>query len=64
MDSQRHGLPVLGSLHRLHERPLRSADVKGLSRHILAPKCGAPVFHDPLDSLALLRMYIVPITGN
>ena len=24
----------------------------------------APVFHGPLDSLAILRMYIVPITGN
>ena len=24
----------------------------------------APVFHDPLDSLALLRASIVPITGN
>ena len=46
------------------ESPLRSAAVKGLSRHILALKYRAPVFHGPLDSLALLRMNIVPITRN
>lgn len=34
MDSQRHRIQVLGILHRLHERPLRSAEVKGLSQDI------------------------------
>ena len=37
--------------------------VKGLSRHILAPR-GAAVFHGPLDGCALLRGVVVPITGN
>jgi hypothetical protein len=56
-------------------RPLRSADAKRLSRHILASRChvvvnikpfepDAAVFHGPLDIFALLRMYIVLITGN
>ena len=41
--------------------PFRFAPVKGLSRHNGAP---APLFHDPLDSLAFLRSGIVPITGS
>ena len=55
--------------------PLRSADVKGLSRHILTSRNDVfangkaferdvAVFHGPLDIFALLRMFIVPITGN
>jgi len=42
-------------------RPFCSATVKGLSRHNGAPP---PLFHDPLDSLAFLRVKALPITGN
>ena len=45
--------------------PLRSSQVKGLSRHILAGiKPPAAVFHGSLDFLVLLRAAALPITGN
>lgn len=65
MDSQRHRIPVLGIPHRLHGSPLHSAAVKGaFAAYPHREEHPASVFHGPLDSLALLRAYIVPITGN
>ena len=57
-------LPVFDFRYGIPPRPLRSAPVKGLSRHILGRKARPPVFHDSLDRLAFLRMKIVPITGS